>query len=1002
MRDGCVSTAQLAVQPRLRERPVRLDGARAQIEEVRDFLEGEAAEVLQLDDLPLLRVERREALQRIVELQNVHVAVRRALDTGQGDATEIAATLLGAQLAHVVDEATAQDLRRQRQELGASRGEHCLALLELQIALVHELGRVEGAAPRDPFDGAPRDVTQGVVVRLHVPIERAMRSIRCTVFVGVIRRISRCSIQVVVHGPPEEGSSVPCRRRIAASVLLMQDGARRSSGMMRTIDPERYARVKALFGRAHALDLPARTELLDTQCKDDPSLRREVEDLLRHADLAGGGFLSEDPRAMLEVAQPTRLTIPGYRTLALIDGGGSGVVFRAEQLQPRREVALKVLRFDTLGSCQVARFRREAQLMAQFAHPGIAQVLAAGMAETDAGPLPWIAMELVRGRHLGEHLRATRLDVRGIVDLFIAICDAVEHAHARGVVHRDLKPSNVMVDEEGRPKVLDFGIARSVVDERDTHERTRTGLVLGTLAYMPPEQARGDRAAVGPSGDVYALGAMLFEALTGALPVDIEATDVLEAVRLVCEAEPRRPRQLAPSLSRDLETILLKALEKDPRRRYANAGALGADLANWRANRPIVARRVGFVYRSVRFVQRHRALTAGAFVVVTALATGLALALGGLRAEREARVRTSAALEDLAAKIFDLAPQLGFGEEQRSGLEEVQQRIEQQLVLDPENRALRAIRARALVELMILDLVRGEPQMAEMHGHAARATLESLTREQPDDLDHWTALSQLYARLGEARRDLGDLPGRRAWFQRAFELDERLVREHPRNRELAEDLGWSLSRMVEVAESEGDEREVRRLIQRRVADALVLYEAEPDNWKYVYNLSHAYAVASTAHCRQGDLAAARSEAEESVRLTGRLMELQRGRRDFIQRKVGSYRVAMAALEASGDEREALRYSLLVLGAAFDLFYGDPLREVHCHILSSAVFDAHRLAARLGDGDCLARVRSSMHEALELARLARVQHETLAGLESMALQVGAIAVQDEPRAAEGGR
>lgn len=990
------------MQPGLGERPVRLDGAQADIEEVRDLAEGEAAEVLQLDDPRLERVEDREALQCIIELQHVHVTFGRQLDAGQRDPLRVAAAFECAQLADVIDEAVAQDRRREREELGPPRRQRRTAALEPQVTLVHEFDRIECAAPWHSFDGSAREGAQRGVVHLDVPIELAACTLRGGVSFGGCPRVLRRRLEVLLHGAQVATPRVPESVRIATSAPAMQDGARRCGGMIRTNDPERYTRVKALFGRAHPLDPVARAALLRAECEDDPALEREIESLLRHADLADRRFLTEDPRTLLEVALPVRFAIRGYRVLELIDGGGSGVVFRAEQLEPRREVAIKVLRFDTLGSCQVARFRREAQLLAQFAHPGIAQVLEAGMEDTDAGPLPWIAMEFVHGRHLGEHLRAARPGTLGIVDLFIALCDAVEHAHVRGVVHCDLKPSNVMVDEDGRPKVLDFGIARSVVQERDSHVRTRTGQVLGTLAYMPPEQARGDRAAVGPSSDVYALGVMLFEALTGALPVDLEATDALEAVRLVCESEPRRPRQLAPSLARDLETVILKTLDKGPLRRYASAGALGADLSNWRAGRPVVARRSGVVYRAVRFVQRHRALTAGAVIVVTALAGGLALALGGLRAEREASARTSAALVDLAAKIFDLAPQLGFGEEQRSGLEEVERRIGQQLAFDPENRALRAIRARALVELMILDLVRGAPAMAEEHGQAARETLESLTREQPSDLVHWTALSQLYARLGEARRGLGDPAGHRAWFQRAFELDEHLVREHPLDRELAEDLGWSLSRMVGVAESEDDYGAASRLVDRRLADAIVIYDAEPGNWKYVYNLSHAYAEASKLHRGRGEFAAAQSEAEESVRLTGQLLELQRGRRDFMQWKVGSCRIAMDALEASGDEREALRYALLVLGGAFDLFYGDPWREVHSHILHAAVLDAHRLAALLGDRDCLARVRSRMHEALELARLAHLHHDTLAGLEAVALQLGVPRSQDEPQPITGQR
>lgn len=757
--------------------------------------------------------------------------------------------------------------------------------------------------------------------------------------------------------------------------------------MTRTSDPERYARVKALFGHAHTLPSPARAELLAAQCSDDPSLRREVEDLLRHADLADGRFLSEDPRDSLHAAPPTRLDIPGYRLLELIDGGGSGVVFRAEQREPRREVAIKVLRLDTLGSCQVARFRREAQLLAQFAHPGIAQVLAAGMETTDGGPLPWIAMEFVRGRHLGAYLRATRPSTSEVVDLFIAICDAVEHAHARGVVHRDLKPSNVLVDAEGRPKVLDFGIARTVVNDADAHIRTRTGLVLGTLAYMPPEQARGDCGAVGPSGDVYSLGVMLFEALTGVLPVDIEATNVLEAVRLVCEAEPRRPRQLAPGLARDLETVILETLQKDPLRRYTSAGALSADLANWRAGRPIVARRAGVAYRAVRFVQRHRKLTAGVLIVVTALTGGLAIALGGLRAERVARGSTSEALNDLAAKIFDLAPQLGFGEDQYAGVQEVERRIAQQLLIDPSNRALRALHARALVELMTLDLVSREHVRAEAHGHAARELYEALTRERPGDLHYWTALSPVYARLGEARHGLGDEAGRRAWFQRAFELDERLVREHPGDRELIEDLGWSLCRLNEVAEEAGDLERSQELIERRLSDALLIHEAEPDHWKYIYNLSHAYAIKVRVHRRSGDLVAAKHDALKSVELAGRLLELRRGRRDFIHWNVEASRVAMETLEALGEGRAAHRYAAWRLNGAFDLFYGDPLREVHVYFVHSAARDVHRIATSLGDEDSVTRVRSRMHDAVEFARVAHVDADDLGMLQAAALAVG---------------
>lgn len=756
--------------------------------------------------------------------------------------------------------------------------------------------------------------------------------------------------------------------------------------MERTSEPERYQRIKALFGRAHALPGVERSAMLDVECAGDPALRAEVEELLRHAGLAADGFLDGDPRQLVHLVPQLRPTISGYRIIAPIGDGGAGVVYRAEQLATRREVAIKVLRLDSLGSSQVARFRREAEVLARCSHPGIAKVLTAGTEETGAGLLPWIAMELVTGVDLAQHLRATSPGARAIVELFVAICDAVEHAHAQGIVHRDLKPSNVMIDQQGRPKVLDFGIARTMRDQREAFEHTRTGLVLGTLAYMSPEQARGDGRAVGPSGDVYALGVMLFEALTGALPVELRASDLLESVRLVCEAEPRRPSQLAPGLASDLETILLKALEKDPRRRYASAGALGLDLSNWRSLRPIVARRAGRLYRATRFVQRHRALTAGAVVVVGALTTGLVLALGGLRAERDSRTRWSAELNDLATKIFDLTPWLGFGEEQRGGLEEVARRVDAQLEVDPRNRGLQSLRARALVELMILDLVRGEPALAEARGHAARALLEGLTAGDPSDLESWTRLSALYARLGEARRGLGDHVGRDSWFRRALALDERLVRDHPEDGDLREDLGWSLCRMIAGAVEAGEIELVRQYCERRHADALALYAAEPDNWKYVLNLSNSYGFTAKVHRQSGDLEAARRDAEEGVRLAGRLLELQRGRRDFVQAYVSAGRIAALVCEALGDERGALQHAKLCFARASELFMGDPTRRLHAQHAAAAAEDMHRLASALGDEDCLQRLRSRLEDAIGLASLARAGHACLGPLEAVALRI----------------
>ena len=731
-------------------------------------------------------------------------------------------------------------------------------------------------------------------------------------------------------------------------------------------DVERFARVKVLFVRAAGLPAAERAALLARECEFEPELRREVEELLDH-DEAAGDFLAES--AVLEPlpAGEVRLEIPGFRLLEPLGMGASGVVHRAVQERPRREVAIKVLRLDTLVPGQVARFQNEAEILARLAHPGIAQVFEAGVAPSPAGQLPWIAMELVRGRELTRWVREARPAPREVVGLFVALCEAVQHAHTLGIVHRDLKPSNVLVTAAGQPKVLDFGIARALVDERATAERTRTGLVMGTLAYMAPEQARGVTGAVGPASDVYALGVMLFEALAGRLPLELEALDVLAGVRLVCEGEPLRLRSLRPELSPDLETILLKALEKDPLRRYASAGALGQDLGNWLADRPVLARRPTIAYQARKFVRRNRAMTIGTLLVITALTVALLLSLRSLRLTREERARTSATVDALASRIFDFAPTLGLGEEQRTALEEVEGTIAAQLELDPANRALKRTRAQALYQLATLDLARGEAARAFQRADLGRALREDLVAADPDDVESWEQLSQLCAKLGEARRNLGDRKGRDEWFARALAIDERLVRAHPGEPEFVEDLGWSLVRMIESAIERGDHDEAFRLALRRLEQGEPLVDAEPDNWKYIYNLAHAETYVADGLRERGRLAEARAHSENAVRLSQRLVVLRPENRDFLVWRIHACQSARDAAKADGDPVAASRFAQLALGSAVTLAYADPLRPENLELLASTGMNAAEVERSLGVSETARAALVHMRQVADLGR-----------------------------------
>ncbi len=728
------------------------------------------------------------------------------------------------------------------------------------------------------------------------------------------------------------------------------------------MDAERYSQVKDLFAKALSLESGARRPLLDRACAGDAELRREVEELLGHAAAAGTGFLRARPDADGRAALPASLHIPGFQVLELLDAGGSGVVYRAEQASPRREVAVKVLRLDALTPSQVARFRREAEILGRLSHPGIAQVFEAGVAESEAGPLPWIAMELVRGPSLAEHVARRRPGTSELLELFFSVCDAVQHAHERGIVHRDLKPGNVLVDEAGRPKVLDFGIARPAGEAVATAERTRTGSLVGTLAYMAPEQARGEVRAIDPRTDVHALGVMLFELITGRLPFELDGLDVLEQVRVLCEEEPERLRSLRPDLPRDLETILVKALEKAPARRYASAGELAGDLRRLLENRPILAQRPTTAYKLRKFVRRNRLVTTSVLAIFLALAAGLVLALRGQRQARTELARTSETLDALAAEVFELSPVLGFGEEQRAALEDILARIDGQLGLDPDNRSLQASKAEGLYVLGSLDQARGDHGRTAEQMQAARAIREELVRAQPDDVQSWTKLADIYAKLGEAARDQGHVARRDEWFARALEVNERLVREHPGDNELVEDLGWSLDRMGALARGRGDLVETERLARRRLADAGPLVEREPDNCKYLYNLAKAEFDYGVTLSQRGHPEEGLDHICENLRLTRRACELQPRRRDYLI-WLATSEAALAGYLEEGDE--ARQYAEDAFARALEVSFTDPQRGRSLELLRGAVLKVVTLEMKAGRVDLARSAAAKLRQLLEL-------------------------------------
>jgi WD40 repeat protein len=387
-------------------------------------------------------------------------------------------------------------------------------------------------------------------------------------------------------------------------------------------DPRRE-RVEELFHEAADLPPGERATFLDAACGDDAGLRAEVEKLLRHDDADDDASLGSPAvglRAALGAA-PLPDRVGGFRVVRKIGDGGMGTVYEAEQENPRRRVAVKVIRAGLATPALVRRFTREADVLGRMQHPGIARIYEAGVA---ADGLPYIAMELVRGLPLDEYTTRHSPDPAAKLGLVARVCEAVQYAHEQGVVHRDLKPANVLVDATGQPKVVDFGIARISGGEHvSTAGRTATGQLIGTLAYMSPEQLGADPAAVDARSDVYALGVILFELLAGRLPFDLTSLPLPEAARRIREDDPTRLGTMNTLFRGPVETIVAKALEKDRDRRYPTAAALAADLHRHLRDERIEARSASALYHLRKFARRHKALVGGVAAVLLALVLGL-------------------------------------------------------------------------------------------------------------------------------------------------------------------------------------------------------------------------------------------------------------------------------------------------------------------------------------------------------------------------------------------
>ena len=313
--------------------------------------------------------------------------------------------------------------------------------------------------------------------------------------------------------------------------------------------------------------------------------------------------------------------IGGYSIKIAIGSGGMGSVYLAQQENPKRDVAIKVMNAGVVSRKAMRRFEFEAQTLGKLQHPSIAQIYEAGTYDDGSGARPFFAMEYVAGaKELNDYVDDNDIDQRTRLELFCTACEGVEYGHRRGVIHRDLKPGNILVDEEGNPKIIDFGVARSTnSDSVSATMATEAGQLIGTLQYMSPEQVELDPGELDTRSDVYALGVMLYELLIGRLPYDLTGTSLTQAANRIREIQPQRLGEINANLKGDLETICLKALEKDREQRYQTVNDLAEDVRRYLADEPIMARPPTRAEQFRRFVRKNKAASVATCVVALAL-----------------------------------------------------------------------------------------------------------------------------------------------------------------------------------------------------------------------------------------------------------------------------------------------------------------------------------------------------------------------------------------------
>lgn len=725
--------------------------------------------------------------------------------------------------------------------------------------------------------------------------------------------------------------------------------------MSQPIQADRWRRIEDLYHAAIARPISERADFLRQSCTDDPDMRAEVESLLAHVGPTGAfidepalvvlaaGLAQDEKEAQLTGPAPDRMIgarIGQYRITAKIGMGGMGDVYRAVRADQEyeREVAIKLISAGRSSAFFVDQFRKERQILAGLDHRNIGRLFDGG---TTAEGIPYLVMEYIEGEPVTAYCDRHRLSIADRLKLFVQVCSAVQYAHQHLIIHRDIKPGNILVTTDGVAKLMDFGIAKILEAEAGTgqHETTMTGMRAFTPGYASPEQIKGE--PISTASDVYSLGVVLFELLTGQSPYPKSRSSQHELARAICEVEPQKPstvpvagdkvspesisarrsttaEKLRRTLSGDLDQIVLKALRKEPHHRYPSAQALADDLQAYGLGLPVSARRGTFSYRGEKFIRRNKLPLAVAGMIVLIVFSGVVAIVREARIASMARLRAEQRFEELRKLTNSMLFEFHDSIEKLPG-----STAARELVVRRALEYLEQIGAEANNDPATLrDLAAGYERIARVRAQEgsphlggtgvfeqarelyekALAIRQKLAAANPQDFGLQKDLLLTMGSMSQIYSQIGDLDRALDFQQRRLEIEKKLQLKND-SEELRYRIGASLIGIGELLGRRGDNDGAENHLRQALAMNQSLLDANPTNLRYFDQVwrCHAYlAIVLKAEKKYTDAA---SESRKGLSISEELTSRDPNNSEYQRWLVNDHETLCASLAYTGSFSE---------------------------------------------------------------------------------------------------